>query len=277
MKAKHNKKRNTAFVYEALIREMSKSVLSGDNSQKNKILEILKKYFNETNILSKELNCYKALTESQGLDQYTAEKMIFRAREAYNKLDNIEIFKEQSSMINTINKEVSSEVFSNFVPNYRSYATISQIFNNKTSVKKKVILEQEVIKNIMTENGSKDDTLKPIDSLVVKTFTKNFNNKYKELLPEQKKLLGKYIFSFDQSEVDFRLFMSEELTRIRKEVQNSLTLKEVSSDQEMVENTNRVIEDIDQFNVSVINELDIKKILKLQKLVSEYSVDASDN
>ena len=42
MKAKHNKKRNTAFVYEALIREMSKAVLVGDKALQNKVLEILK-------------------------------------------------------------------------------------------------------------------------------------------------------------------------------------------------------------------------------------------
>ena len=136
MKAKHNKKRNTAFVYEALIREMSKAVLVGDRSRQNKVLEILKKHFNETSLLGKELSCYKALTESKDLDKYTAEKMVYRARREYEDLDSVQIFKEQSQVIKAINKEVSSEVFSNFVPNYRSYATIAQIFNNKTPVKK---------------------------------------------------------------------------------------------------------------------------------------------
>ena len=60
MKAKHNKKRNTAFVYEALIREMSKAVLVGDKALQNKVLEILKKHFSEHSLLGKELGCYKA-------------------------------------------------------------------------------------------------------------------------------------------------------------------------------------------------------------------------
>jgi hypothetical protein len=277
MKAKHNKKRNTAFVYEALIREMSKAVLSGDAPSQNKVLEILKNYFSQTGILAQELNCYKALTESKGLDKYTAEKMIHRAREAYEKLDDKEIFKEQSKVINTINKEMSSDVFTNFVPNYRSYATISQIFNNKTSVKKKVILEQEIIKRITNNSEDRVGPLKHIDTLVVREFTKNFNEKYKDLLPEQKTLLGKYIFSFDHHEADFRVFVSEELNRIKKQVEDSLKLEEVYSDEDMVQNTRNVINSIDQFNVSTIRESEIKKILKLQKLVSEYSNDASDN
>ena len=277
MKARHNKKRNTAFVYEALIREMSKAVLAGDKTLQNKVLEILKKHFSEHSVLGKELGCYKALTESKDLDKYTAEKMLYRARQAYEDLDNAEIFKEQSQVIKTINKEISSDVFSNFVPNYRSFATISQIFNTKTSVKKKVILEQEVIRSITNKSDNKKGSLKPIDSLVVKTFTKNFNDKYKDLLPEQKHLLGKYIFSFDQNEADFRLYLSEELTRIKKEVEKSLQLEDVYTDEAMVTNTKKVLNDIDGFNVSTIREVEVKKILKLQKLVSEYSNDAHNS
>ena len=277
MKAKHNKKRNTAFVYEALIREMSKAVLVGDKALQNKVLEILKKHFSEHSLLGKELGCYKALTESTDLDKYTAEKMLYRARQAYEDLDSTEIFKEQSQVIKAINKEISSDVFSNFVPNYRSYATISQIFNTKTSVKKKVILEQEIVRNITNKSDDKNNSLKPIDSLVVKTFTKNFNDKYKALLPEQKYLLGKYIFSFDQNEADFRLYLSEELTRIKKEVEKSLQLEDVYTDEAMVTNTKKVLNDIDGFNVSTIREVEVKKILKLQKLVSEYSNDAHNS
>ena len=277
MKAKHNKKRNTAFVYEALVREMSKAVLEGNKTRQNKVLKILKNHFGESSLLGKELGCYKALTETKNLDKYTAEKMIYRACREHEKLDSSEIFKEQSQVIKAINKEVSSDVFSNFVPNYRSYATIAQIFNNKTSVKKKEILEQEVLNTIVSKDSIKESVLKPIDSLVVKAFTKNFNNKYKELLPEQRSLLGKYIFSFDHNEADFRLFVVEELTRIRLEIKNSLKLEEVGSDEEMIRNTNRVLKDIEAYNVSNINESDIKKILKLQKLVSEYSSDASEN
>ena len=112
---------------------------------------------------------------------------------------------------------------------------------------------------------------------MVKTFTKNFNDKYKALLPEQKYLLGKYIFSFDQNEADFRLYLSEELTRIKKEVEKSLQLEDVYTDEAMVTNTKKVLNDIDGFNVSTIREVEVKKILKLQKLVSEYSTDASNS
>ena len=36
--AKHNKKRNTAFLFEALVREMTKAAIRGDNKKKQKVL-----------------------------------------------------------------------------------------------------------------------------------------------------------------------------------------------------------------------------------------------
>ena len=55
MRFKHNKKRNTAFLYETLLKEMSKYVVRGDKDRKNKILSILKEFFSQGKILKKEL------------------------------------------------------------------------------------------------------------------------------------------------------------------------------------------------------------------------------
>ena len=71
MKTKHNKKRNTAFVYEALLREVTKSIVSRDTERKNKAISILKEYFKQGTNLSKELGCYKALIKEDALDQIT--------------------------------------------------------------------------------------------------------------------------------------------------------------------------------------------------------------
>ena len=41
MKTRHNKKRNTAFVYEALIREGTSAILQKDEARCNKIVAII--------------------------------------------------------------------------------------------------------------------------------------------------------------------------------------------------------------------------------------------
>ena len=92
MKKRHNKKRNTAFIYEALIREMSKAVINRDDSLKSNILSLVKENFNKSSVLGKELSCYKLLDENLGVDKYTAEKIIFRTKKEYDSLDKDHIF-----------------------------------------------------------------------------------------------------------------------------------------------------------------------------------------
>ena len=276
MKNRHNKKRNTAFVFESLLREMSKSIISKDNQKKQLVTGILKEYFSKGKILEKELQCYQALFPKEVLDKYTAEKMIYRAKESYNKLDEQRVFQEQSKMIKQINSELGPSVFSNFVPNYKDFATIAQIFSDKTAVGKKVILENKIVDGLTKSRERKEEeNMKNVNSLVVKNFVDKFNKTYKDLLPEQKNLLSKFVQSFGDNDVDFRLVVGNELKRIHESVTASLKMDDISSDEDMVESTKKVLEKIESFNVSSIDEKKLKSILKLQKLVREYEEDAS--
>ena len=276
MKVKHNKKRNTAFLYESLVRELTKAVVEKDVARTRKVKTILKEHFRSGMVLFSELGCFNALADKSSLDQYTAEKMVFRAKKEYDQLDQQDIFKEQSAVIKKVNTDLGKEVFNNFVPNYKSYATLAQIFGNKLPVKSRVLMEQKVIETL-TSTPEEQEELQPVDNLVVKSFTERFNDTYTELLPEQKELLNRYIISFNENEVDFKLYAGSELKRIHESVESSLNLDEVKTDEQMVENTKQVLQQISEFNVANLGEQEILKILKLQKLVREYEEDANNN
>ena len=77
MKIKHNKKRNSAFLYETLAVELTKAVLSENDQRRNEILEMLATYFGKGTNLSKDLKFYQALSQPAAVDVYTAEKLIF--------------------------------------------------------------------------------------------------------------------------------------------------------------------------------------------------------
>ena len=51
MKFKHNKKRNTAFIFEALIKEMVKAVMDKDLQKKEMIASLIKESFNKNSVL----------------------------------------------------------------------------------------------------------------------------------------------------------------------------------------------------------------------------------
>ena len=80
MKIKHNKKRNTAFIFEALVKEVTIAVLKNDPERKEKTISLVKKHFGQTTVLGKHLECYRSLYESRALDEKTCEKIINEAK-----------------------------------------------------------------------------------------------------------------------------------------------------------------------------------------------------
>tara|TARA_R100001443_G_scaffold104666_2_gene113391 strand:+ start:2625 stop:3449 length:825 start_codon:yes stop_codon:yes gene_type:complete len=273
MKVKHNKKRNTAFLFEALVRELTKSVVSSDKSRSAAAKKILSEHFRKGHTLHEEVDCYKSVVGRQGLDSSIATRVLELAKETYGKLDSEEIFREQSQVIKKINTTLGKSVYNNFVPNYKSFATVAQIFGEKAPIKSRVLMEQAIVQELTLDPDAKED-MQPVDSLVVSRFTKRFNEQYSDMLEEQQQLLGKYIVSFGQNEIDFRVHIGTELQRLRGAVQESLEMEEVKKDEQMTANTKSVLSQIDEMHISNITEKDILKILKLQKLVREYQSNA---
>ena len=274
-KTKHNKKRNTAFLYEALVREMTKAVVSQDKERKNNIVDILKESFSSNKILGKELKLYQAIIESSDLDPVTAEKLLYKIREAYSELDEQEIYDAQSAVINRINKEIGSGVYNNFVPNYKSIATVSQLFgadSTAVGIKRGVILEQQVLQTLTANTIEESKTeMKPIDNIVFKTFTSKFNETYgDDLLSEQKELLNRYILSFS-SDIDMKIYLNEELGRLHGALQQALATDEIKSDNTMTESTNSVINMIEEFRDTPVDKTLVEKVLKIQNLVHEIT------
>ena len=87
MKVKHNKKRNTAFVYEALLRESTMAILREKHETKNKIVALIKKHFGSESILRHDLECYRSLYEARQLDRLTSEKILKEAKEQKSRLN----------------------------------------------------------------------------------------------------------------------------------------------------------------------------------------------
>jgi len=267
---KHNKKRNTAFIFEALIRELTKAVVAKDDKKKKIIIKLVRENFKGSSVLAKDLDLYKAILETRDLDKHTAEKLVFEARMKKKVIDERELFEEQTKVINTINRLVSPSVFSNFIPNYRDVATVYQIFDYRTKTKQRVLLEKQIIDVMTSSVESAPTAIKPIDSLTYKTFVKKFNEKYTtELLSEQKTLLSHYIGSFADNSVELKVFLNEEISRLRIILQEAIESREVTSDTQMIKNTRKVIEILDTCSSRPVDNEMVQEILKIQNLAQE--------
>ena len=54
MKFKHNKKRNTAFLYEALIQEYTRAIINTEPQIQKNVKNILKEFFSKGKVLHEE-------------------------------------------------------------------------------------------------------------------------------------------------------------------------------------------------------------------------------
>ena len=95
-KTKHNKKRNTAFLYEALIRDLTKSVLEHDKSKKKILVNILKEHFQKGSLLARELELYKTISEATSLPTKMAERLLHEVKLERSKIDDDELFGEEA-------------------------------------------------------------------------------------------------------------------------------------------------------------------------------------
>ena len=195
MKIKHNKKRNTAFVYEALIREGTSAILQNDDERKHTVVSLIKKHFTSDSLLKKDLDCYRSLYETTDISLTDSSKILREAKIQKRFIDAESLFKQQSDLIHDVNKDLGPEIFNNFVPNYKSLASIYQMFSNTTSPKDAVLLENAVLGHMQQTT----DTVvaADVDDTVINTFVDKFNKKYdQQLFEEQKTVLNLYISSF---------------------------------------------------------------------------------
>jgi len=258
----HNKKRNTAFLFEALVKEQVECVLKKNDNKAKLIEKTINKFFAQGTSLGKELELYICLSESTNLQPELAERLITNAKESRDTIDESSIWSEQSRLIAFINKALGAHIYENFVPSYRILATINSLFNKKLPVKYRAQMEQKIKDLLIQEAQKPEEVNNDIDMLVFKKYVDNFNSQYSDLLEEQKELLSKFILHQFGSDMDFKIYMNEECGRIL-EVINVNMSKLVSP---LKESVNQCVSDLRNINLKYIDETLMYQLMKYQEL-----------
>ena len=269
MKIKHNKKRNTAFVYEALVREATVSIIKEDAARKDKVVSIIKKHFGADTLLYKDLECYRSLYEEKFPNKQLASRVLNEVKMQKRLIDPDSLFQQQTELIHDINKDLSPDLFNNFVPNYRCLATIEQILSFKTSPKSKIMLENQIMDDLIIVKESTTD-MPTIDNLTYRQSVKLFNEKYEnQLLKEQKNLLTFYVTSFSDNGLQLKMYLNEEIGRLKEKLVEAKEVPCILEDKDMLAKTNKIIEKLNGFAKQTINENVLLTVLKTQSLVQE--------
>jgi hypothetical protein len=268
---RHNKKRNTAFIYETLTRELTKAIVAKNKTRKKEVLAIIREHFEGDSPLARELYHYRTLLETKNVRQSIAERILQETKLAHASIELTEVFDAQSRIIAAINKRLGQDVWSTFVPNFKSLASVNSIFNPKTKVKSRVLFEQAIVDAMSApESLAESAKLDSLDNLTYNSFIKKFNNKYTGLLEEQKNLLNQYVTSFSDGGFELKLYLNEELQRLKGLVSDASE----SADSALIEqNLVKVAEYLEEFRRRDFTENDLEKVLKVQELVVELSVN----
>lgn len=268
MRLKHNKKRNTAFVYEALVRELTESVVKNNKNKQNKIVSIIKEHFTGSSVLKKELDLYKTIYETRHIEKTTAEKIVVQVKQEHDTLDKRKLFQEQSALINKINRTLSSKVYSNFVPNYKTIASVYSIFQETLPVKDRVLLEENIVDQMSASVETVQESQQPMDTLVYNTFVSKFNEEYSDALNEnQKALLGSYITSFNDNGVELKIYLNEEIGRLKSRLVD--IKEEQGSDSSLKEKIEKVYNILDETKTKDIDTETLEIVLSTQQLLED--------
>lgn len=260
MKLSHNKKRNTAFTYEVLIKELSKATMLSEDNRKDKILNILKGYFAKNAPLRRELEIYNSFKNLEECEEKTVEKVLFEARAQAKKLDKKEIFENQTKIINLINKELGQACWTNFVNDYKKFATINQVVFQDLPPKKQVFMEQKLV-SALTSPKEEKKPFPSVNKLAVKTFTERFNGAYSNSLNEsQKTLLNEYITSYKDDGSSLKMYLYTEVERLKESLSKHV---------ESSPNVEKILAKVSSYNNKKIDRKFVTEVIKIQALAEE--------
>src|SRR6056300_1513340 len=264
---KHNKKRNTAFLYECLVRSLTKSVIRENNQEQQIVKAILKEFFTKGTVLAQELEIYRSLLESKELQSDYSRRLLAETKKDFDAIDRKDVFNEQTKLINRINKALGSDSFGIFVPNYKDLATVGMFLQqDNLSAKKRIMLDDNCVKylgrseKILTE-------MKHLDKLEFKMFVNRFNDTYEHsLLKEQKDLLTNFITSFSDNGLGLKSYLNEEIGRLKSAVESEIV---DGRNQALIENFKKVRAKLDGYASQPLNESIVEEIFYIQDLLAE--------
>ena len=231
MKVKHSKFRNTGLIFELLVKQIASDTL---NNRDSAAVRILKENFTGKTALAKEFKLYEFIAKNKNISQSKAEAIVSTITEISRRLDQKQLKEQKYKLISDIKENYNiEEFFSIQVRDYKALAALyclleaqnnadlvdpSVLVDNKTTILEHLTSspqKENDVKDTLIEDYAKYD--KDLRLLTFKILLEKFNDKYKDLLPEQKNILREFITSVN-SNARLRNIVNEELNKIASDV-----------------------------------------------------------
>ena len=241
MEIKHSKYKNTGLIFELLVKQITADTLSKKDSP---AISIIKKFFTGDSSLMREFKLYEFVLKNTNVSQRKAENILAAITELSRKVNQTTLKTSKYELIAEIKKAYGLDNFFKIqVKEYKPLAALyclleaqnsNDLVNPQFLVNNRLTLLEHLTSNSQSTNDAKDTLIeeyskydKDLRLLTFKILLEKFNDKYKDLLPEQKNILREFITSVN-STPKLRISINSELERISEEAHK--LLKKVKDD-----------------------------------------------
>ncbi len=228
-KLKHSKYKNTAILFEILVRKLTSESMTSDKSV---TIDIIKKYFGKNTELSKELQLYNSLVKEQFVSEAKALDYIRTCKDVHVKLNKSLLKRQRYNLVKEISNNFVFEKISKIrINNYKALASIYMLFEYEDKDNPKQLLEckSNIVDHCMLTskvNSNKDK--------VIETFGEaapmNNSNGYPVAMAEKRakdrvilKLVGLHGDVYSEDEADE--FKDAKPQNLRSKVEKSAKLE----------------------------------------------------
>ena len=154
-------------------------------------------------------------------------------------------------------------------------ASVYSIFQDSLPVKDRVLLEENIIDQMSSSAETRQESQQPMDSIIYNTFVNKFNEEYSDLLSEnQKQLLSHYISSFSDNGLELKVYMNEEISRLKTELLGKKEEVSISSDKVLKEKFEKVYTILDETKTREIDTETLEIVLSTQQLLEDMENDS---
>lgn len=239
-KIKHSKYKNSAFLFELLVRQITSDILA---DRKSLAKSILKDSFNIKAELGKEYKLYNLLLSEKYKTEYRADKFVDTIIDSRKKLNENKLKREKYNLIKEIKENFDIDVFFNYpVLKYKEMASVYALFeghcNDKFMPADSFRYRTTIVENMLLDNKSSlildnnklleiyKKESKDLRILSYNILVNKFNEKYKDLNDKQKNILKEYIQNLTDNK-KLKSFIVKESKNIIKSIEH---LKEAIDD-----------------------------------------------
>lgn len=207
----HNKRRNSALMYEFLVKHVTKCLVAGDKSSSNRALKLLKKYYKPGTEIYKEFRLINSLAGTHVSTQAVAASILTEAKSAAQRSDVRSLDAEKTALLHEVNRTIKDhDFYDQPIANYRQLATLQSLVNHwrgssPLDISKLAEYEDSTYSTLLSPPASHDPVAamsesKGTNRLLMRVMLRKFNEKYRGVLTEdQQKLLKAYATSSDSS------------------------------------------------------------------------------